>query len=255
MLSKNQEKLIVLLSKKKYRDKLNLFVAEGPKLVFDLISSGFIPYLIVADKNFQPESISFFDVEPVITTENVIKRVSQLKTPQNIIAVFHQPNNISEKINFNSLLLGLDGIQDPGNFGTILRIADWFGFDEIICSVDTVDVYNPKVVQSSMGSIGRVKVNYVNFVEFCTKYSESGNNIYGAFTNGDNIYTAHLEQKGLIIMGNEGNGISPEIEKIVTKKISIPTFSTKKNPSQSLNVGAATAVVCSEFIRRKISDF
>ncbi|MCL2072523.1 MAG: RNA methyltransferase [Marinilabiliaceae bacterium] len=249
MLSKNQEKLIVSLSKKKYRDKLKLFVAEGPKLILDLVNSGLKPFIIVCDKHFHYKKNSLGDVDPVITTESVIKKLSNLKTPQNVIAVFHQQNNFSEKIDINSLILGLDGIQDPGNFGTILRIADWFGIKTIICSTDTVDIYNPKVVQSSMGAIARLNVRYENLEEFCIKYTESQNIIYGAFTNGDNIYNTQLSPKGLIIMGNEGNGIRPEIEKLITQKLSIPTFSTNKTLPESLNVSVATAVICSEFKR------
>ena len=247
MLSKNQEKLITSLSKKKFRDKTGLFLAESPKLVSDLIESDIKPYLIIADKSWQPPDNYKFDTEPIIVNEKVLKKLSLLKTPQNVIALFYQPQKNSINTFTDSLILGLDGIQDPGNFGTILRIADWFGINEIVCSIDTVDLYNPKVIQASMGSIARVNVQYTNLEEFCTDYLKSGNIIYGTFMKGDNIYSTKLKQKGLIILGNEGNGIRPEIEKKITCKISIPSFSTNKFSSQSLNVSIAAAIVCSEF--------
>ena len=251
MIFKKQEKLIISLAKKKYRDKTKLFIAEGQKLTADLLIAGIKPYLIIATKEWHPENNLYIDIEPVIVSENIIKKLSLLKTPQKIIAIFHQPEQIFEKKTQDSLLLGLDGVQDPGNFGTILRIADWFGINCLICSYDTVDVYNPKVIQSSMGSIARVKVHYVNLERFCTDYSSSGNTIFGTFIKGENIYTANLENKGLIIIGNEGNGIRPEIEKIVTRKLTIPSFSTSGTSAESLNVSVATAIICSEFKRKK----
>ena len=248
MLSKNQEKLITSLSKKKFRDKTGLFLAESPKLVSDLIESNLKPYLIIADKSWQLPDNYKFETELVIVNENELKKISLLKTPQNVIAIFYQPQN--KPITFSdSLIIGLDGIQDPGNFGTILRIADWFGINEVVCNIDTVDLYNPKVVQASMGSIARVNVQYVNLEEFCTNYLKTGNTIYGTFMKGENIYSTKLQKKGLIIFGNEGNGIRPEIEKKVSRKISIPSFSTNKFTSESLNVSVAAAIICSEFKR------
>ena len=173
MVSKNQEKLINSLSMKKYRDKTGLFLAEGPKLFSDLTESGLKPHLIIADKSWQPPHEYSFDTEHIIVNENELKKLSLQKTPQNIIAIFHQPQRFYQNNFSDSILLGLDGIQDPGNFGTILRIADWFGFNDIVCSIDTVDLYNPKVVQASMGSIARVNVQYVNFEEFCANYIAS----------------------------------------------------------------------------------
>lgn len=250
MLSKKQEKLIVSLSKAKYRYQSKLFVAEGAKLMSDLIDSGLKPYLIIATKDWKSECNLTIDTEPVIVSESMLKKLSLLKTPQNVIAIFHHPETVYAHNYHNSLILGLDGIQDPGNFGTIIRIADWFDIEQIICSKDTVDVFNPKVVQSSMGSIARVSVQYVDIVEFCTDYKKTGNAIYGTFIKGENIYSATLEKKGMIITGNEGNGIRPEIEKLVTHKITIPSFSTNNKSAESLNAGVATAIVCSEFKRR-----
>jgi TrmH family RNA methyltransferase len=251
MLSKKQEKLIVSLSRTKCRDKTKLFIAEGARLVSDLIKSGLKPYLIIATKDWKHDNSLILDTEHIIVSESILKKLSTQKTPQNIIVIFNQPDIDLNNNYYNSLILGLDGIQDPGNFGAILRIADWFGIECLVCSKDTVDIYNPKVVQSSMGSIARVKVQYVDFEKFCIDYAKSGNVIYGTFLNGENIYTETLKKKGLIIIGNEGQGIRPAIEKLVNCKISIPSFSVNKISAESLNVSVATGIICSEFLKQK----
>ena len=253
MLSKSRISLIDSMSRKKGRDNSGLFLAEGQKLVSDLINAGMKLNVLVATKHWSPNcDISRHIPEPEIVPENDFKKLSHLKTPQNVLALFEQPDWTFDKSKCNNdLILGLDGIQDPGNMGTILRIADWFGIYDVVCSVDTADVFNPKVVQATMGAIARVRVHYLNLEQFCEEYKSSGNQIYGTFLEGDNIYSSHLEQKGLIIIGNEGNGIRPEIEKIVSRKITIPSFSKEETCTESLNAGVAAAIVCSEFRRKR----
>ena len=166
-------------------------------------------------------------------------------------AFFHNfvSNIISTKIDYrHKLSLVLDAIQDPGNLGTIIRIADWFGIENIFCSDDTADVYNTKTVQATMGALCRVNVHYANIIDLITQNSNSP--IYGTFLNGDNIYRESLSSKGFIVMGNEGKGIRPEVEKLITHRLYIPNFSPNSTTSESLNVAVATAVVCSEFRRR-----
>ena len=237
--------------RKKGRDNSGLFLAEGQKLVADLINAGMEPDLLVATKHWSPYGITPHIPEPEIVSDNDFKKLSHLKTPQNVLALFKQPEWNFDKLKCReNLILGLDGIQDPGNMGTILRIADWFGIYDVVCSIDTADVFNPKVVQATMGAIARVRVHYLNLEQFCEEYKSSGNQVYGTFLEGDNIYTSHLEKKGVIIIGNEGNGIRPEIEKIVSQKITIPSFSEQEICTESLNAGVAAAIVCSEFRKK-----
>ena len=178
-----------------------------------------------------------------------IKKASHLATPPDAIAVFYQTQqdftqtDLSHKLN-----LILDGVQDPGNLGTIIRIADWFGIENILCSYDTADVYNTKTVQATMRALSRVSIHYTNIIDLLTHYSNLA--IYGTFLDGENIYTEPLTSEGFIVMGNEGKGIRPEIEKMITNRLYIPNFSTNNTTSESLNVAVATAVVCSEFRRR-----
>jgi TrmH family RNA methyltransferase len=146
------------------------------------------------------------------------------------------------------LSLVLDGIQDPGNMGTIVRVADWFGIEDIICSPDTADIYNPKTVQATMGAIARVKVHYTNLKDFLQKHNHLP--IYGTFLEGKNIYCESLSENGFIVMGNEGNGIRPETEKAINRKLFIPSFPFEREASESLNVGVATGIICGEFRRR-----
>lgn len=253
MVGKSQKKLIASLAQKKYRDKTGLFIGEGPKLVNDLISSGLLPEIVFTTCTDAIKTDSPLKNVEVIDDAD-LKKISQLKTPQKVLALFKKPDFKFEFENHaNNLTLCLDGIQDPGNMGTILRLADWFGFKTIICSEDTVDVFNPKVVQASMGALARVNVHYTGLKDFCRQSVEKYNlPVFGTFMDGDNIYNTPLPDKGLIIMGNEGNGIRPEIEKEVTSRLTIPSFSKQSHipGMESLNVGVATAIVCSEFYRR-----
>lgn len=256
MLSKARQKLIASLVQKKQRDIHGLFIAEGPRMIADLIGAGIIPEFLVGSEQWVPlKEIYEKKIETIIISFDELKKISLLKTPQHLLGIFPKPKYfLNNDAIYNSLAIMLDGIQDPGNMGTIIRVADWFGISDIICSVDTVDVYNPKVVQATMGALARVKVHYTNLETFCKNYkTNSENPVYGTFLEGKNIYTQSLKHNGLIVMGNEGNGIRPEIENLITEKITIPDFSNSGKASESLNVGVATAVICAEFRRQRSS--
>lgn len=246
-LSKNKIKYIQSLKQKKYRNQHKTFVAEGSKLIFDLIPH--IPcQLLVVEEGMENMAKTKAE-ETIITTRAEIKKASHLATPPDAIAVFYQTtHNYSQADLTHKLSLILDEIQDPGNLGTIIRIADWFGIENIFCSHDTADVYNTKTVQATMGALSRVNIHYINIVDLVAKYSSFP--IYGTFLDGENIYTEPLQSEGFIVMGNEGKGICPEVEKLITHRLYIPNFSTNSSTSESLNVAVATAVVCSEFRRR-----
>ena len=249
-LSKNRIKYIHSLEIKKHRDANQVFVAEGPKLVGELL--GHFPcQLLVATSDWMdqqhtpPVCDEFIEV-----SEEELVRASFLKSPQQVMAVFHQrkeafPTDAAK----HNLCLALDGVQDPGNLGTILRLADWFGIRHILCSPDTADVYNPKTVQATMGSLARVSVHYTDLQEFI-RHLPTNIPIYGTFLDGDNIYSHPLSANGMIIMGNEGKGIRKEIESLVTRKLYIPAYPTERGNSESLNVAIATAIVCAEFRRQ-----
>ena len=186
--------------------------------------------------------------EVIEVTEEELKKVSFLQHPQQVLAVFKQATSGDYSINTNKLNLALDGVQDPGNLGTIIRIADWFGITQIYCSQDTADVYNPKVVQATMGSIARVKVEYGDLLGLVESLPDDVP-VYGTLLDGDNIYQQTLENRGLIVMGNEGKGISPALAKKVNHKLLIPNFPEGRATADSLNVAIATAITCSEFRR------
>lgn len=248
MVGKTKKKLISSLSKKKYRDQNGLFVAEGPKLVNDLLEAGMQPEVIISADTSQLRD-SRHETVTEIVDQNELEKISFLKTPQNILGVFKKPTpQFKFGQHYNRLSLCLDGIQDPGNMGTIIRLADWFGISTVVCSEDTADVFNPKVVQASMGALARVEVVYTDLPEFCKQTIQQFNmNVFGTFMKGENIYSLNTPSSGLIVMGNEGRGIRRETEKFVTRKITIPSFS--KSGMESLNVGIAAAIVCSEFRR------
>lgn len=247
-LSKNKIKYIRSLKDKKYRNINNTFVAEGTKLVFDLLKSckcqliAALPEIINSNPNIRSEEI-------IIANSEELKKATFLKTAPTIIAVFYQPEFKLNRTNLkDKLSIVLDGVQDPGNVGTIVRIADWFGIENIICSEDSADVYNPKTVQATMGSIARVSVNYTDLSNLLNEYSDFP--IYGTFLDGNNIYYEELSHNGFIIMGSEGKGISNKIINYVNNKLYIPEFPAGSASTDSLNVAVATAVVCSEFRRR-----
>lgn len=240
MVSKNQIKLITSLQQKKYRKIHQLFIAEGKKVILELLEAGFkLEFLFVTEANLFSE---IYHSE--LISELELKKITALTTPNNCLAVFkmyeNKPNDTSE------LILALDNVRDPGNMGTIIRLCDWFGISTLICSEETVDSYNPKVVQATMGSLARVNLIYTNLHAYL---SQTNLPIYGTFMDGNSIYETQLPQKGIIVMGNEGNGISKEVEDIITERIAIPRFGNLQL-TESLNVATATAIILSEFKRR-----
>ncbi|RTY82794.1 RNA methyltransferase [Flavobacterium sp. ZB4P23] len=240
MVSKNQIKLITSLQQKKYRIANKLFFAEGVKGIEELLDSNFeLEHLFTTQNDF--DSVS--QEKKTIISENDLKKVTALATPNTCLAVFKMP--VEKSITETGLILALDSIRDPGNLGTILRLCDWFGIQQVLCSKETVDLYNPKVVQATMGSIARVNVNYVDLNVFLAQTKLP---IFGTFMDGENIYKATLPQQGIIIMGNEANGISPVLENEVHNRLTIPRFGNLQK-TESLNVAAATAIVLSEFCR------
>ena len=250
MISKNQLKYIRQLEQKKYRRREGVFVAEGTKVVGDLLQR-YRPEAVFATADWQAPT----GITPQLVTDDELRRISFLQHPQQVLALFplpvsSQPSTVNSKpstVN-TELSLALDGVQDPGNLGTIIRIADWFGISTIICSEDTVDAWNPKVVQATMGSIARVNIIYLNLPDFLETLPADFP-VYGTFLDGDNIYTQELTPNGLIIMGNEGNGISEAVRSKVNRRLLIPDF--HQGPTaDSLNVAIATAITCSEFRRR-----
>lgn len=248
MLSKAKIKYIHSLELKKNRKSEHAFVAEGPKSVTDLKNS-FACKLLVATKEWLSRGISIQAKEFIEVTEEELTRASFLKHPQEVLAVFEQPNfDLDTTVLSHSLCLALDDIQDPGNLGTIIRLADWFGIENIFCSPDTVDAYNPKTVQATMGALARVKVYYCDLKQLISQAKNIP--VYGTFLDGNNLYEQALSANGLIIMGNEGNGISSDIEALVNHKLLIPNYPKGTETSESLNVAIATAVVCAEFRRR-----
>ncbi len=240
MVSKNQIKLITSLQQKKFRQVHKLFIAEGVKVIQELLDSNFVlEHLFVSESildnvnNSQKTSISEAD----------LKKISCLATPNNCLALFKIPE--ANQPHQKGLIVALDSIRDPGNLGTIIRLCDWFGVEQLWCNEQTVDVYNPKVVQATMGSIARVAVSYVDLEKQLQNLSIP---IFGTFMDGKNVYNEKLPKEGILILGNEANGISKNIEKLVTKRLAIPRFGTLQQ-TESLNVATATAIFLSEFKR------
>lgn len=250
MLSKALLKLIQSLNQKKQRKESGLFVAEGGKTVNDLLVAGIIPEKIIATKEWLANNHLNYKGNIIETTEDELQRASFLKTPQGVIGIFRQPQyDIDNEAPAKRLCLALDSVQDPGNLGTIIRIADWFGIEDIFCSSGTVDAYNPKTVQATMGAIARVKIHYINLPEFIASLNEKAA-VYGTFLDGKDIYKEKLTCNGLIVMGNEGNGIGKECAERITHRLLIPSYPAERPTSESLNVSTATAIICSEFRRR-----
>jgi len=240
MVSKNQIKLITSLQQKKYRVANQLFFAEGIKVIQELVGSNFeLVHLYTTQNDFDEVS----NVKKTLIHESDLKKISALATPNTCLALFKIP--VNKEIIESGLIIALDSIRDPGNLGTILRLCDWFGIDQLICSKETVDIYNPKVVQATMGSIARVNVNYIDLNAFI---SATKLPVFGTFMDGENIYKSALPQEGIIIMGNEANGISPELELLAKNRLTIPRFGALQK-TESLNVANATAIILSEFRR------
>tara|TARA_R110002050_G_scaffold252009_2_gene390250 strand:+ start:124 stop:840 length:717 start_codon:yes stop_codon:yes gene_type:complete len=238
MLSKNQIKLITRLKQKKYRLQYGLFIVEGAKTIKELLQSHLELHALYTTETFNIDA-----KDEVLISENDLKRISFLTTPNKALAIFKIPD--SKPIKNNQLVVALDSIRDPGNLGTIIRLCDWFGITDLVCSKETVDCFNPKVIQATMGSITRVHVSYIDLKTFL---KETKLPVFGAFMEGENVYKTELPNKGILVMGNEANGVSKEIEAVITKKISIPQFGDIQE-TESLNVATATAILLSEFRR------
>ena len=252
MVSKNRIKAVQAFNLKKNRDESNLFVAEGPKVLSEMLPSFRCRYLAATSewlsqhRNIQAESID------EVTPEE-LKRLSLLRAPQQVLAVFEkratqQPVPVPSP---TQLFLALDEIQDPGNLGTIVRLADWFGIEHIVCSPNTADVYNPKTVQATMGALARVSVHHTELPAYFASLPK-GTSVYGTFLDGKDIYQQEFSPYGIIVMGNEGNGISREVEPCVTHRLYIPSYPSNRATVESLNVSIATAVTCAEFRRRTL---
>ncbi len=252
MLSKNVIKKITSLHNKKFRKELGLFIAEGDKLVTDLLTVQMEVESIFYTDSWQLPSQNL-QVELNEVSEPEMKKISALTTPSSVLAVVKIPIRLLENLDLKSeLIIALDDIQDPGNLGTIIRLADWFGIRNIVCSIGTVDVYSPKVVQATMGAIARVNVHYAELQDFLGKIDCNKVPVYGTFMDGENLYKTEIQPNGVIVMGNEGKGISQEVEKLVTKRVAIPSYPGNTETSESLNVAMATAIICAEFRRRVI---
>lgn len=235
-LSKAQVKWVRSLQQKKNRDAEGVFVAEGEKCVNDLLEA--FPLVLLAT----PENATPVEIE----------QMSSLRTPQGTIAVFRKPIAYTQ-YPLSNLILALDGVQDPGNLGTIIRTCDWFGIHDILCSRDTADCYNPKVVQATMGALARVRVHYVDLPIVLAELRGQGLPLYGTLLDGKNMYDTNAiadRQKGVIIMGNEGKGISPEVRQLISHPLFIPSYPADMPTSESLNVSIATAIVLAEFRRK-----
>ncbi|MDR2843676.1 MAG: RNA methyltransferase [Candidatus Symbiothrix sp.] len=250
MLSKNKIKFIQSLERKKERTASGLFLAEGNKLVSDILPY-FTCELLVAKPSWMATQGDLKAKELIAADDDDIKKASLLQHPQEVIAVFVQPPiKLDKEVLTNELSLVLDGIQDPGNLGTIIRLANWFGIKNVICSPDTADVYNPKAVQATMGGIAHVHVFYESLPEWMDSLPDLP--IYGTFLGGKDMYREQLSANGLIVMGNEGNGIRPIVAERIRNRLYIPNFPPGTESTESLNVAVATAITCAEFRRQQI---
>lgn len=240
MVSKNQIKLITSLNQKKFRNQHQLFIAEGKKVIEEFLSANYNLHSLYTT---QDKLFPIDESKITLISESELQKISVLKTPNLALALFEIPEN--KVLKAEGLVVCLDAIRDPGNLGTIIRLCDWFGVKQLICSETTVDVYNPKVIQATMGSISRVEVVYCDLNSYL---KDATTPIFGTFMDGKSIYKTDFPKEGIIVMGNEANGISPEIEKIITDKITIPRFGTLQK-TESLNVATATSIVLSEWFR------
>lgn len=241
MITRAEILSVKALGTKQGRDEQGAFIAEGEKLVGEMLQSS-----LRVRKVYQTRAL--FDCGVMVTAKEM-ERISQLKSPTSCLAVVEIPRaDIVTVQPCKSLVLALDRVQNPGNLGTIIRLADWFGIEDIVCSEDTADCFNPKVVQATMGAILRVRVHYTDLAEWLSK--QEGARVYGTFLEGTNIYNSTLSGCGVVVMGNEGQGISADVARCVTDKLLIPPYPVDRVGSESLNVAVATAVICSEFRRR-----
>ena len=243
-MTKAEIQFVRSLSDKRVRDAERLFIAEGDKLIGEILQSNLkVRHLYALEGHF--------DGRAERVSEKEMERISQLKTASTSLAVVEQPCHMAaESAPATALSLALDGVQNPGNLGTIIRLADWFGVEDIYCSEDTADCFNPKVVQATMGAILRVRVHYLPLADFLRHTRESGVEVYGTMLDGQNIYDVELAPTGVIVMGNEGRGVSRECAASFSQRLLIPAYSVAGQGSESLNVAMATGIVCAEFRRR-----
>jgi TrmH family RNA methyltransferase len=248
MISKATIKKIHALDMRKFRRNERLFVAEGPKLVDELCATMKPVYIAALPEWISENAKIVSGTEYDIVSPDELQRASLQKNPQQVIALFPIPEHrfCTEQLK-NELVLMLDGVQDPGNLGTIARIADWFGIRNIICSTETADIYNPKAVQATMGALARVKFHYTDLLQLLSQYDGP---VYGTFLDGENIYGQELSENGIIVMGNEGKGISQGVGKMINRRLYIPNYPIGTQTTESLNVAIATSIVCAEFRRR-----
>ena len=248
MISKATIKKIHALDMRKFRRNERLFVAEGPKLVDELCATMKPVYIAALPEWISENAKIVSGTEYDIVTPDELQRASLQKNPQQVIALFPIPEHkfCTEQLK-NELVLMLDGVQDPGNLGTIARIADWFGIRNIICSAETADIYNPKAVQATMGALARVKFHYTDLLQLLSQYDGP---VYGTFLDGENIYGQELSENGIIVMGNEGKGISQGVGEMINRRLYIPNYPIGTQTTESLNVAIATSIVCAEFRRR-----
>lgn len=256
MLSKGWSKFIISLQKKKEREERRLFTVEGDKLVKEFLLSDWIVEVLAGKPEYLaslPAELKKRASEIIPLSYDELKKISSLTTPHNALAVIRMPTTVidPEEIN-NSLTLMIDTIQDPGNMGTIIRVAAWFGIKNIICSENSVDIYNQKVIQATMGALLSVKVQYTGLKEFLSSTHILANPVYAAMLDGESIYSADLSEKGIILLGNESRGISAELLPFVKKRIVIPKYARYSAGVESLNVGMAASIIVSEFARRTV---
>ena len=247
-MTKAEIQFVRSLADKRVRDEERLFIAEGDKLISEIVASGWKIRNLYAIEGH-------FDGRAEIISSKEMERISQLKTASTSLAVVEQPRyKTPTSASAERLALALDGVQNPGNLGTIIRLADWFGVEDIYCSPETADCFNPKVIQATMGAILRVKIHYLPLADFLARTAQADTPIYGTMLDGDNIYDAELSAGGVIVMGNEGKGVSEACIKSFSHRLLIPTYPADRQGSESLNVAMATGIVCAEFRRRQSSE-
>ena len=248
-LTNNLRKMVASLGNARSRREEKCFIAEGTKCVCDTWNAFKCRYLFATSAWVDAHAHELPGAQPIVVKRVDMERMSQLSTPSQVLAVYELPEVIFDEASLSSnLVIALDRVQDPGNLGTIMRIADWFGITDIVCSPDTVDVYNPKVVQATMGAISRVKVHYLDLVDLIKRNPDVP--VYGTFLDGRNIYETSLTPHGIVVMGNEGQGISNEVGDLIKRRLFIPSYPQERPTSESLNVGMATAITIAEFRRR-----
>lgn len=248
MISQNKRKLLRLLEQKKRRDAEGLFIAEGRKTVSDLLRGGMSCLFLAATPQRLPDLQSLAPAAEIVeASDDELTEVSALQTRSEVIAIFRQRKTPLPTPDNHTLILALDDVQDPGNLGTIIRTADWFGVHHIVCSRACADIYNPKTVQATMGALCRARVAYTDLAQWLPTTALP---IFGAYLDGDCVYSAALPQAAILLMGNEGHGISPRLAPLITNRLHIPNYPTDAPTSESLNVSTATAILLSEFRRR-----